>query len=130
MAGVENGQVTSAPAKLPYHFSSGKELLALCDEHHVSIAQLMFQNELTWRSETEVVTGLDQIWAVMQARVARGCRTEGHLPGPLKVKRRASALYKKLSAEEQREGGRSLADMDWLNLFPLVVNEEKVVVGS
>jgi L-serine dehydratase len=128
-AGAENGQVIAAPTKLPYHFSSGKELLALCEQSRMSIAQLMFQNELAWRSETEVIAGLDHIWTVMQACVSRGCRTEGHLPGPLKVKRRASALYQKLTAREKSEDDQSLVDMDWLNLFALAVNEENASGG-
>ncbi|MGF6841481.1 L-serine dehydratase [Paraburkholderia youngii] len=128
-AGAENGHIIAAPAKLPYHFSSGKELLALCEEHHMSVAQLMFKNELTWRSEKEVVDGLDRIWEVMQACVSRGCRTEGHLPGPLQVKRRAAALYQKLTARAKVDGDRSLADMDWLNLFALAVNEENAGGG-
>jgi L-serine dehydratase len=128
-AGAENGQVVAAPLKLPYHFSSGKELLALCEEHHMSVAELMFKNELTWRSEKEVIEGLDRIWEVMQACVSRGCRTDGNLPGPLGVKRRAAALHQKLTTREKVDGDRSLADMDWLNLFALAVNEENAAGG-
>ena len=42
------------PRQLPYPFRSGDELLALCAEHNLSIAQLMWQNELVWNSADEV----------------------------------------------------------------------------
>lgn len=128
-AGAENAQVIAAAERLPYQFSSGKELLELCEKNSLSIAQLMLQNELTWRSETEIFDGLQRIWNVMQACVDRGCKTEGHLPGPLKVKRRAAHLYQKLIVQEEVEQDRSLGDMDWLNLFALAVNEENAGGG-
>ncbi|WP_213309182.1 L-serine ammonia-lyase [Paraburkholderia sacchari] len=128
-AGADNAQILASPAQLPYRFKCGNELLALCEKHNLSISDLMLQNELTWRSEDEIHAGLQQIWEVMQACVARGCRTEGNLPGPLKVKRRAAALHKKLHARDQTAGNNSLAAMDWLNLFALAVNEENAGGG-
>ena len=41
-------------------------------------------------AKPEIRGGLLHIWSVMQDCVERGCRTEGVLPGGLKVKRRAA----------------------------------------
>ena len=126
--GADNTSVLTAPAQLPFQFTSGKELLELCERHDHSIAELMLMNELTWRSESAVYSGLQKIWDTMQACVERGSRTEGNLPGPFEVKRRAAALHRKLVARD-RDGDPSLAAMDWLNLFAMAVNEENASGG-
>jgi len=40
-----------------------------------------------------------EIWEAMHACVKRGCEREGILPGGLKVKRRAAALYRKIKSD-------------------------------
>ena len=75
---------------LPYPFKSGDELLAQCARSGLSIAQLMFENEKCWRSEEQIRQQLRLIWEAMQACVVRGIRSEGTLPGGLKVGRRAA----------------------------------------
>src|SRR5579863_468769 len=78
--------------KLPYEFTSGDELLALCRAHGLKIDRLVLANEKAWRSEAETRKGLLRIWQVMQACVARGTRETGELPGGLHVQRRAPIL--------------------------------------
>jgi L-serine dehydratase len=128
-AGSENSGVVNAALQLPHRFSSGKELLDLCDQTKLSIAGLMFENELARRSEAEVRDGLLRIWDVMQACVERGCRTEGNLGGPLGVKRRAKTLRDKLAAHGATGRLDAYLPMDWLNLFALAVNEENADGG-
>jgi L-serine dehydratase len=128
-AGADNSGVLEAPEHLPHRFSSGKELLDICRDSGKSIALLMYENELIWRPEDEVRTGLLKIWAVMKACVERGCRTEGQLFGPLGVKRRAKQLHDKLVAKGASGVQDPYAPMDWLNLFALAVNEENAGGG-
>ena len=64
----------------------------------------------------------------MLYEVITGCRTEGVLPGGLKVKRRAARLYRQLS-HEQGLPTVPLGTMDWVNLFALAVNEENAAGG-
>ncbi|MEM7249727.1 MAG: L-serine ammonia-lyase, partial [Acidobacteriota bacterium] len=59
--------------------------------------------------------------------IQRGCRREGLLPGRLKVKRRAPGLHRKLRASREEPGG--LANLDWVNLYALAVNEENAAGG-
>jgi L-serine dehydratase len=64
----------------------------------------------------------------MQACVRRGCEREGILPGGLKVKRRAAAMYRRLKGDPRGERD-PLVVMDWVNLFALAVNEENAAHG-
>jgi L-serine dehydratase len=128
-AGAANTQVLSAVSKLPFLFTSGDELLALCKTNNMSIAQLMMRNECTWRSEAEVHAGLLKIWQVMRECVQRGCVTEGVLPGPFKVQRRAPKLYADLNAKAERMLIDPLSVMDWVNVYAIAVNEENAAGG-
>jgi len=116
-------------AAVPYPFKSGDELLELCQRSGLSIADIALQNELTWRTETQVREGLLSIWDVMQKCVARGCRTDGVLPGSLGVRRRAAELYRNLVTEPQTSPPDSLTVIDWINLYALAVNEENAAGG-
>lgn len=107
----------------PYPFNSAAELLALCHKHHLTIAQLMFDNECSLRSEAEVREGLLNIWSVMDTSIDRGCQREnGVLPGGLNITLRAPKLYAKLKQRHTETGVAK--DMDWLSLFAIAVNEE------
>ena len=103
-----------------------KELLEMCKESGFSVSSLMMKNEKTLRTEDEVKDTLFHIWKVMMACIDRGMRTEGILPGGLKVKRRAPSLYLKLNIEVSNDPLRA---MDWVDLFALAVNEENAAGG-
>jgi L-serine dehydratase len=112
---------------LPHPFRSGDELLARTRETGLSISDIMLANELSWRGEAEVRSGLLHIWRVMQECVDHGCDAEGVLPGGLKVRRRATDLRKTLAAEHFATD--PLRVMDWVTLFALAVNEENAAGG-
>ncbi|MNC08936.1 L-serine dehydratase TdcG [compost metagenome] len=88
----------------------------------------MLANEKVFRSEAEIKAGLRKIWQAMQGCVERGCRSEGVLPGGLKVKRRAPALYRQLCGETNFNKD-PLMVMEWVDLFALAVNEENAAGG-
>ena len=94
-------------SELPYPFKTAKELLQLCETNSLSIWELMLENEKTWKNIEDVYLGLDSIWAAMDECIARGCRSEGVFPGGLKVKRRASSIYKSLLVEARSCFNRS-----------------------
>lgn len=125
--------VVNLPMPLP--FRNGTELLAMCKYHRLSIADVVMINETHRRPEEDVRAGLLGIWNVMNESILRGCRsTEDHLPGPLKVKRRAPQLYRHLQsigssldgADTPLENKASGPDIriDWLSMFAMAVNEE------
>lgn len=113
--------------QLPYDFQSGEQLLDITKETGLSISSIMLKNERTWRTEQEIFDGLDNIWDAMSACIDKGMRTEGVLPGGLRVKRRAPALLRKLITRSQNQG--PMAAMDWVNLYALSVNEENAAGG-
>ncbi|UVE16403.1 L-serine ammonia-lyase [Pseudomonas sp. LS44] len=126
-AGLDRIVADSTP--LPYPFTSAKQLLELCATHDLSISQLMRENEKAWRPDTDTSAGLQRIWQVMQDCVTNGCRSEGILPGGLKVKRRAAALYRQLSEHPEANLRDNLVVLDWVNLYALAVNEENASGG-
>ncbi len=125
----ETGQRRIVPDDSPvrYPFTTGAELLARCRETGLPISQVVLGNELTWRTEEEVRSGLLRIWAVMQECVEQGCRTDGVLPGGLKVRRRAAHLRRALDSGDAAHD--HLAPMDWVTLCALAVNEENASGG-
>ena len=114
---------------LPLPFHSGAELLELTAREGCSIAQVMRRNERHWRSDAEIDAGLLGIWTVMQACVARGCKTGGTLPGGFKVRRRAAELHRQLCANPEAALRDPLQVLDWVNLYALAVNEENAAGG-
>jgi L-serine dehydratase len=118
-----------ATQEVPYPFSSGDELLQRCRDSGLSIARLMWHNELAWRDADAVRSGLLHIWGVMQACVRRGIATEGILRGGFKIKRRAADLYRDLTAHPEAALSDPLQIMDWINLYALAVNEENAAGG-
>ncbi|MGB5339355.1 MAG: L-serine ammonia-lyase, partial [Gammaproteobacteria bacterium] len=127
-AAAGQDRIVEDTTALKHPFTMGAELLALCAAQGVSISEIMLRNELAWHSEAEIRAGLLHIWSVMQACVERGCRTEGILPGGLKVKRRAAHLHRQL-LEEGESHHTPLGTMDWVNLYALAVNEENAGGG-
>jgi len=128
-AAQHDNPVIEDDTALPYPFSSGEALLQLCQEHQMSIGEIMLANEQVWRSSAEVRAGLLDIWSVMQDCVTAGCRNQGVLPGGLKVKRRAADMYQKLATNPEAALADPLTTMDWINLYALAVNEENAAGG-
>ncbi|MBP9061479.1 MAG: L-serine ammonia-lyase [Rhodoferax sp.] len=128
-AGAPNEAILTAYQQTPYPFTSGQELLALCRQHALSVSELMWANERTWRSDTEIRSDLLNIWRVMRECVQRGLQTGGTLPGPFKVKRRAPLL----AASWHERAGPGLADplaaLDWINACAFAVSEENAAGG-
>ncbi len=116
-----------ASESFPYAYRDAAGLLALCDEHGLSIAELARRNEEAVRSPAEVAARLDAIWDAMATCIDTGLETDGTLPGMLKVKRRAAGIRAQLEHDEA-DRGRELPG-EWLGAFALAVNEENAAGG-
>jgi len=121
----EEARVAAAPQ--PYPYGTAEELLALCDETGMSIAEIARANEMAVRTEEEVAAGLDAIWDAMASCVDAGLHSGGTLPGILKVKRRAGDIRQQLEASEAE--GHAALPGEWLGAFALAVNEENAAGG-
>jgi len=115
-----------------YLFSTADELNKICEDTDLTIAQLVWENELAFRSSNEIKRSLMEskysynmpfaplrliiVWDTMDECIRNGVTsTETHLPGGLNVKRRAPHLYRRLQKgfyptievgnhQERREG--------------------------
>jgi L-serine dehydratase len=119
-------RVVTDETPLRHPFTTGVELLAICEREGLSISDVMLANEQAWRTETEIREGMLRLWSVMQECVENGYHREGVLPGGLKVPRRAPAMFRDLTAQGYDD---PLHVMDWVNLYALSVNEENASGG-
>ena len=124
-----NDKVIKNQHQLPYPFKTAEELLMLCRKHNFTIPELMMENEKTWRSESEVKSGLLNIWQVMKDCIDRGCEQEGILPGGLNVRRRAKSILEHLTREAEASISNPAELLEWVSLWALSVNEENAAGG-
>jgi len=110
---------------LRFPFDSARALIDLGAREQLSLAQLMQANETAWRKPAETLAFVDRVREAMMDSIERGCHHEGVLPGGLKVRRRASALYKQLNGSVPRQEEA----LDWVSLYALAVNEENAAGG-
>ena len=108
-------------------FTTGDELLRVCEDRGLSVSEAMLLRERQWRSDEEIRAGLLTIWGAMHDCIDRGTRTPGTLPGGLEVKRRAASWYDSLSAEDPVR--LPMNAFEWVSLAALAVNEENAAGG-
>ena len=122
------GHADTAAVNVPYAFDSAKALLAHCKETGLSLSGLVLKNELAIHNKKEIETYFSTIWQTMRACIDRGMNTEGVLPWPLRVPRRASAL-RRLLVSSDKLSSDPMNVIDWVNMFALAVNEENAAGG-
>lgn len=125
-----SGVSTNAHAvEVPYPFTTGDELMRLCQEQEFSIPEIMRANERALHGDLQVLNDhLDAVWATMRECVTAGIATPGILPGGLDVCRRAPGLYQHLQSIAD-DHSDALWAMEWVNLYALAVNEENAAGG-
>ncbi len=128
-AGARNAAVLHAYQQVPYPIVSGDGLLALCQQQRLSISEVMWANERTWRSDDAIRAGILDVWRVMRECVQRGLVSEGTLPGPYRVQRRAPLLAAQLRQRAERTLADPLSVLDWINVYAFAVNEENAAGG-
>lgn len=125
---VELNHSDQNEVSLPLPFSSGAELLVICEKEQLTIAEVMLRNETTWLRQEEIHQKLLHIASVMESCIDAGCKAIGHLEGRLNVRRRANALYHHLLEQGLPNPSHPQA-MSWLNVFAMAVNEENAAGG-
>jgi L-serine dehydratase len=123
------GETATPAAALPHRYETAADLLDLGTRTGLTIAQMVFENELVRHGKDEIFIKLDSLWSVMDACIERGCRGTGQMPGRLAVRKRAGVLYEQLQARDARHAPDPLAAMDWVNLWAIAVNEENASGG-
>ncbi|MGD9020785.1 MAG: L-serine ammonia-lyase [Lysobacterales bacterium] len=122
-------QLIKHPVQVRHPFASADELLEITRDTGKNIAEIIFENELAWRTTDEIEAGLARIDATMNACVERGFTRRGKLPGGLGTRRRAPELHDDLTRQDEGAFGDPLGAMDWLVLYALAVNEENAAGG-
>ena len=133
----------SAPTSrtVPFPFRSAADLLHTAAKQGMSIADVVFANELALLHEADirrpahddgdasaqVRNGVLAIWHAMLRCMERGMVQEGVLPGGLNVRRRAPRLTSRLRAKVSTD---PLAPLDWVTIFAIAVNEENAAGGQ
>ncbi len=122
------GQSTLNSVTVPYPFNSAREMLGHCHQQGLSLSGMVMKNELALHSRAEIESYFGDVWQSMRECIDRGLNTEGVLPGPLRVPRRASAL-RRLLVSSGKLSSDPMIVIDWVNMFALAVNEENAAGG-
>ncbi|WP_461208714.1 L-serine ammonia-lyase [Desulfocurvus sp. DL9XJH121] len=106
----------------PYPYSSMAELKDRLRESGLRLYELILANEkaLHGRSEREILENIDRIARSMENAVARGCATEGVLPGCIGLRRKAPILVRR--AKEASHGADRFLML--LNAYAMAAAEE------
>lgn len=121
-------QPASNAAPIPYPYRSAQDLQQHCKETGLSLSGLVMQNELALRSKAEIEAHFAAVWQVMRSGIERGMNTEGLLPGPMKIQRRAAAL-RRILVTGDKNNIDPMNVVDWINMFAFAVNEENAAGG-
>jgi len=124
------GKDTDDGPPVPFPFKTAAEMLAMADASGLNIAEMKRRNELSRRPAAELDKGLDRIWEVMNACIDRGLATDGILPGGLKVRRRAKAIWDALQAERGLNQTAPHTINDYMSTYAMAVNEENAAGGQ
>ena len=130
LEGGEAGGGDDSDAQVPFPFENAASMLRMAEESGNSIAQMMLANERTARSDAEVDAGLAALWRAMKSCIDRGLTRQGELPGGLRVKRRAGALFEQLCDEQGSNSAQPHVFADWLTVYAMAVNEENAGGGK
>ena len=123
-------RIERKPYKVPYQFNSCKELLEMCHKDQLTISELVLKNEQKLQSPAKVRKEILRIADIMQETVDRGVKTDGILPGGLKLKRRAAGIYNDLTTKFAENNVDALMIVDWINLWAFAVAEENACGGK
>jgi L-serine dehydratase len=130
-----------ASVTLPFPIESAKDLLGHCNAQGLTVPEVVWRNELAWRTPDEIHQGLAAIWKAMKDCAFRGCHTRGVLPGGLGVGRRAAGLSSRMLGAGSRPDVDSWIEairssrpafqetLAWVSCFALAVNEENAGFG-
>ena len=124
-----NKSKPAAGERVPFPFSSAKQMLEMSARSGLTIAQMKRANEETRMSPEELDAGLDKLWTAMNSCIDRGLKVEGIMPGGLNVRRRARSIHDKLQEEWRSNRVNPLLANDWLSVYAMAVNEENAAGG-
>jgi L-serine dehydratase len=117
------GEKEPPPPKPAFSYTSMSDLKKLLKKSNLNIAEFILENEkaVTGASAKNIYSGLDEIMNAMCEAVSRGINSNGVLPGPIKLSRKAPELYRRAARLDKDNPDRFLA---FLNAYALAASEE------
>lgn len=123
-------RIDRKPYEVPYQFENCSELMRICKQNKMSIAELVLQNEKKiWGKQFSISKQILKLAQVMQENIDIGMQKDGYLPGGLKVKRHAKEMYERLQNNFNNNTTDSLTAIDWINIWAFAVAEENACGG-
>lgn len=122
------GKTSTSEKSVPFPFFSAQNLLRHCHDNCLSLSAVVMKNEIALHGREEIERYFAAVWATMKNAMQRGMNTEGVLPGPVRVPRRASSLHRLLFTND-RFSSDPMNAMDWVNMFAMAVAEENAAGG-
>lgn len=125
----------------PFPIQKSSELLDYCNSQQKKISEIVLDNELSLRTQSEIDKEFSRIWDTMLECMYLGCHTEGILPGGLNVRRRAFDMHQNLKSElvysNKEEWLETIRKtkvkfrkiFKWVSCFALAVNEVNASLG-
>jgi len=125
----------------PFPIQNAEALLQFTIEQKKSIAEIVYENEKSMRSEIAIHNEIMRIWDTMLECMYIGCHSEGILPGGLNVRRRAFDMHQGLIGLANYENPSQWLDcirktevkfrqiLKWVSCFALAVNEVNAALG-
>ncbi len=120
--------------KVPYEYSNAEELFAHCQANDKKIFEIILANECAQFNTNYVMERLEKIYQTMLSSIDRGLSTTGSLPGPLKLKRRASSILDRLRGftypSEEVLSHNHYMMHGYVSAWALAVSEENAAFGK
>jgi len=132
------GEALADPdTQVPYPFTTSAALMEHCVRSGLPVSRVMMANERALyrtrhggteeQAEADITARVLHLWKVMEECKNSALEREGHLPGGLKVRRRAPDWHARMWKDDP---GRTHAYwQEWVNLVALAVNEENASGG-
>ena len=125
----------------PFQIQNAEKLLNYTITENKSISEIVYENEKSMRSESEIHHELMRIWNTMLECMYIGCHSEGILPGGLNVRRRAFDMHQNLIGLANYDSPQTWLEqirltevkfrqiLKWVSCFALAVNEVNAALG-
>lgn len=123
-------RIDRKPYNVPYQFETCNELMHICKQNHMTISELVLQNEKSiWGRRSTISRQILKLAQIMQENIDIGIQKDGYLPGGLKVKRHAHEMYERLQNSFANNSTDNLTAIDWINIWAFAVAEENACGG-
>ncbi len=115
------GSARGEEAAVPHPFVTMQELLQEGIARQLPFHDLLMRNEAAMHGRAVTDEFILRVTTTMNGCIDQGLRTEGVLPGGLKVARRAAGIAEKLRARGTTDTQNA---MNWVSAYAIAVNEE------